>query len=682
MFKLRSILVLVILLFSIKLFSKEYEITDAESWVIPTYWDVDPPLPEDVEDGEYYHLFEQQTFLEEKNISQYKHHVIELININGVENNSQISIDFDPSYEKLLLHDINIIRNGNNIDKLKDAQISLFHRETDMDALLFDGTKTFSAILKDVRPGDILDYSYTIIGYNPVFKNKFSKKYYLEWSVPVNKVYVRLINKKRSKLFFNYKNETIEPTILDNDIQEYIWENSANSSLNWESNTPSWYSPLNTVEVSEFSSWLELKKWAIDLFVQEFTKDEINNVYTSIVTTDMTTEEKLFSIIAWVQNEIRYLGLESGVDSYKPTTPDITLERRFGDCKDKSFLSVELLGLAGIKAWPVLVNTKKGKTLNKSLPMTGLFNHVIIVVEMDNKLVWIDPTDTYQRGGLKDFYQPNYFNALVLDNSDKTFVSMDKGPLDRSNFHIEYEFDLRPETALFNVTATSKFDEADYQRYKFESNSKKKMQEEYINFYSKYYPEITQKNMLEIQDSKDINSFRTLEQYTVPDLWVIDEDTDKKEVDLYPIDISAYIYKPSDRRRKMPISLNYPIKVTQNIIVNFNDEQGTFDNDSFNLSSEYIEFDFKSSFEDGVLTNTFMFRTLKDHVPIEDVKQYLKDIDKIQDKMSYSYYEEFEKEITGKKSGTADIVGSLFVIIVMIAFFINKGKKKNRVMLT
>lgn len=676
MFKIKYLKILLIFLSTSMLFSIEYEIVPAELWINPANWNVNSPLPENIEDGEYYHLYEQQVLLEEKNVSQFKHHVIELTNIHGVENNSQISIDFDPAYEKLLLHNIDILRDGNKIDKLVDAKKELYHRETDMDALLYDGTKTFHAILNDVRPGDILDYSYTKVGLNPVFNNKFSKKYYLDWSVPVKKVYVRLINKKGTKLYFNYSNDIIEPIITKNTYPEYIWENDSSDILNWESNTPSWYNPLDTVEVTEFSSWLEMKKWAVALFDQRYNREEILNIYNNIVSEGLTPEEKLFLIIKWVQEEIRYLGLESGVDSHKPTTPDITLKRRFGDCKDKSFLAVELLDVAGIKAWPVLVNTRTGRNVDNSLPMTGLFNHAIIVAEIDNKRIWIDPTDTYQSGGLDSFNQPNYYNALILDDSENIFVSMDKKPLEIPNFKVVYNFDLRSEIPLFNVTAVNKFNEADYQRYKFDSTSKKEIQEGYLNYYTSYYQDITLSKIVEAKDSTSDNTFSTYEEYTIPGMWIEDDESDDRDINIYPIELSDYIKKPSDLRRGMPISLNYPLKVIQEINVHFDEKQGTFDDDNFKLSSDYIEFDFKSSFKNQILTNIFTYRTLKDHVPIEDVKQYLKDIGKIREEIGYSYYGEFEKENIEEKSSSINDVGFVIILISVIAYFINKNRKK------
>lgn len=662
--------------------AEEYEISDEKSWVNPIQYDTDISLPDNLQGGEYYHLFEQQTFLEKSQVSYYKRSIIELVNIRGVEDYSQISIDFDPSYEKLFIHDIYIKRDGRVINKLENSDINVFHRETDMDALIYDGSKTFNVILKDVRVGDILEYSYTIEGINPVFNNKFSKSYYLDWSIPVNRLYIRILNNKGTPLFFNYLNDQIKPSVTgdENTSTEYIWETSSNNSFRWESSTPDWYNPLNIVEISEYDSWFEFKQWARELFNNEYNDAEILSTYNAIIDEDSSIDEKLFTIINWVQEEIRYLGLESGIDSHRPTSPDITLKRRFGDCKDKSYLLVVLLKTAGIKSWPVLVNTNTGKTLNKSIPMTGLFNHAIIAVEMDNQIFWVDPTATYQEGKIRDFYQPDYYNALILDESDEIFISMDKGPVDIPNIDFEYKYNLSKTIPTFEVKTINKYDEADYQRYYYDTENMKTIEEKYINYYTREYQGIEKNKDVIFEDDKINNTFITSESYIIPDIWEIDDDTKKKSVSLYPLDISGYINKPKDLRRKMPLQLNYPLKITHKIIAEFDSEQGAFSEDNFNLTSEYIEFDFKSSFKNQTLINTYSFRTLKDSIPSKDVKTYLKDIDTILEKFNYSYYNQFDKEA----SSDINIGRLIYLIIIILTFiysWIRKSNKKRKLSL-
>lgn len=677
----RNILIIMSYLSLCTLWADEYEVAPYESWVEPVKQEFAEEYDEYIEDGEFYHLYENQILLEDNRVAQFRHYVIEMTNLNGVESNSQISIDFDPAYETLTIHNISLIRDGEVIDRLDSADTDIFNRETDMDRLLYDGTKTFHAILKDVRPGDILDYSYTLEGMNPVFDNKFSRTLWLEWSIPVGRVYYRVIHKRDTPLNIRYTNEEVEADIfrLKERGTEYIWDHNALISIDWESGIPDWYNPLKRVELTEFDSWSELKSWAKELFVQDFPKDQLEGIYDSLVTDSMSREEKLFTIVQWVQDEIRYLGLESGIDSHKPTTPDITLDRRFGDCKDKSFMTVELLNMAGIESWPVLVDTESGKTVNESLPMTGLFDHVIIATRLNRELMWIDPTDSYQRGGQNTFYQPNYYYALVLDDTENIFQSMDSGPMDVAGQHFLYEIDVREEEPTFVVSCINRFDDADYMRYKFDSGSHREINEGYRDYYMDYYDDIYIDNPIEIIDDETENRFTTLEKYRVPGFWLEDEESDDREINIYAIDLSDYINKPEDTRREMPLELNYPTYVTQTIKVKFDKKQGAYNEDSFNLSSEYIEYNFDSKYEDDTLINNFSFKVLKDHVPPEDMEAYLKDIDAILDNLEYSYYTEFfDNPLDTIELDSDTNYLPYIIIIVLVILLIRSNRKDNK----
>ena len=38
------------------------------------------------------------------------------------------------------------------------------------------------------------------------------------------------------------------------------------------------------------------------------------------------------AVINFVQNDIRYMGIEQGIGSIKPFTPEQVVKQRFGDC--------------------------------------------------------------------------------------------------------------------------------------------------------------------------------------------------------------------------------------------------------------------------------------------------------------------------------------------------------------
>ena len=71
--------------------------------------------------------------------TKYFKKAIKILTESGVENSSEISIEFDTSYQKLILHTLKIIRNNQTIDKLSSAKFKVVQQEKDLSKHLYDG---------------------------------------------------------------------------------------------------------------------------------------------------------------------------------------------------------------------------------------------------------------------------------------------------------------------------------------------------------------------------------------------------------------------------------------------------------------------------------------------------------------------------------------------------------------
>lgn len=91
---------------------------------------------------------------------------------------------------------------------------------------------------------------------------------------------------------------------------------------------------------------------------------------------------KLEALLDFVRRQVRYVAVEVGVGGYRPHTPQEVLERRWGDCKDKAFLLVDLLRDSGIEAWPVLIRLDPDGRVDREFP-SPQFNHVIVAVRAE-----------------------------------------------------------------------------------------------------------------------------------------------------------------------------------------------------------------------------------------------------------------------------------------------------------
>ena len=174
---------------------------------------------------------------------------------------SDITVGFDPAYQRLLFHQIKIHRDGKVIDKLStDGRVRLVQREESMDRYLYDGSLTAIVHLKDVRVGDVIEYEYTRRGFNPVYNGHFAMALYFENSSPFERLYTRLIKPVSKQLIMKNVGHELNPEIqrTDNTV-EYGWDIPKTAAMIAENNTPQWHNPYKRVMVSNFANWHELR---------------------------------------------------------------------------------------------------------------------------------------------------------------------------------------------------------------------------------------------------------------------------------------------------------------------------------------------------------------------------------------------------------------------------------------
>src|SRR5437764_8162154 len=109
-------------------------------------------LDKDAEDGYADLNFEKQVSLADQCV--YMRKSIKILSEAGVQNESQISIIFDPSYQQLIFHTIRVIRNGEIINHLQLSKIKTIQQETDLDNFIYNGSLNAVLFLEDVRKGD------------------------------------------------------------------------------------------------------------------------------------------------------------------------------------------------------------------------------------------------------------------------------------------------------------------------------------------------------------------------------------------------------------------------------------------------------------------------------------------------------------------------------------------------
>ncbi|MEP1985138.1 MAG: DUF3857 domain-containing protein, partial [Maribacter dokdonensis] len=213
------------LIFSITINAQKVKKTPLPNWVTPIIYQEEK---EPNNEGAYkYLVLDYQDNLVQK--EQFIHYAVKILNNEGIQEMSDINAVFDPAYQTIAFHKIQVIRNGEKIDKLQNATINTFQRETNLERSLYDGSLTAVINLSDIRVGDIVEYAYTLKGYNPINKGNYANLVYEEYTIPVNKIYSKILTDKNNPIFYKLLNGANEPKIENTSFgKEYSWENNSN----------------------------------------------------------------------------------------------------------------------------------------------------------------------------------------------------------------------------------------------------------------------------------------------------------------------------------------------------------------------------------------------------------------------------------------------------------------------
>lgn len=616
--------------------------------------------------GYFYLLLERQINVESQ--ETYRRTSIKVLTESGLETASSISINFDPSYQKVSFHNVVVRRGDRVIDKLKTSNFEILRREENMDRLVYD--KSLDAILNldDIQVGDIIEYDYTVRGYNPVFAGKFFQTVYLNYSIPVGKIYAAITCGKNRQLFFKPFNNGAKPTEKERgSLRHYIWERSDVAALLSEDRLPSWYDAYDNVEISEFESWSDVSKWAQPLYTTVKVSPEIDAKVNQIKSENKTLDDQIVAAIQFVQDEIRYLSFSDGIQGYKPHKPSDVLKQRFGDCKDKSLLLSHILQKLGVKSYPALVSTSLGKVIDKCLPTPGAFDHCITQFEFGDSTYWVDPTMKLQRGRLGIRYTPNYHNALVISPETTGLVVMGSNPkLSSIKVAEDYAFKIVGGSSSLKVTTTYRGAEADEIRQYWKSNSADEIKKSFTNFYANEYPDILPDGYAQFTDDERDNTLTVVENYTIETLWTYDSASQQRVAEFYARITANYLNQPSTKRRTMPYGLSHPVNVAQTITINLPEPWNVTESNKTVITQA-----FRSTYETDYIGDAIRiyhtYSTTDDHIEAADTKDYVDKVETVQNNLTFQL-----TYGSANSSGASSSFNMPFLLIglVMVPFMI------------
>jgi transglutaminase-like putative cysteine protease len=543
----------------------------------------------------------------------------------------QPQLVFNPAYQRTQLHLLRVHRGGTVIDKLPGARITFMQREQGLENGVYSGVVAASILVDDLRVGDTMEIAYTNIGDNPVFHGRYSDNASWDQSSPTEWRRVTLRSPADRKVAWRLMGDrpgdavTPEETVAGG-IRRLRWQARGLPRSEHVEDAPSDYLQHRFLQFSEWASWREVTDWAAQLFTPPPGGADGLREVVATLSRHPTEQERVAAALLWVQNEIRYVSLSLGESSHRPASPATTLARRYGDCKDKSVLLVELLRAMGIAAQPVLVTSDVPKGHGRFLPSPVVFDHVIVRAQVGGRDHYLDATRLGQAGRLDrmgQFWEDTEVLVVAPGNDAFTIVKTpDFAAISRNELSEKISLPKHDGPGVIEVRHVFSGSGAEVRRQVLGQMAPDALQKTLLEPYEERYPGARHRKPAVLQDDLSENLLTLVMELEVPKLAL--ESGQAWGVRFRPTNLYGVLRSAPTASRTVPLSLGQPRKLRYSLEVEFPPEVSKL-MDPFQrvMRDPAFAYDFNMTFRGNRGTVTAELQVLSDRVEPARTGAYL-----------------------------------------------------------
>ncbi len=602
----------------------------------------------------------------------YRRLVMAIVDRAGLEEGGRFSIGFQPDFHTVTLHAIRLRRDGRWLDRTRTSRIDVLRTEDDADVGILDGWRTASLLIPDVRVGDVVDVSFSVSGTNPVFGALRSATFSAAYSQGAAMRLVRALGPAATPLQWRVTGPTDYAMTVSASagIEARRFVARPLPAVQSEDGAPEGFDGFGAIAFSNARDWGEVVRWAMPLFDDGERGPRYAEALASVrgVEGDGAMLHRALEI---AQRDVRYVSLSIGRSSHAPASPEATLERRFGDCKDKSRLLVTLLRDAGVAAEPVFVDTVKRGRIDERLAGPSAFDHVIVRARVEGEWHYVDPTRDVEVGQRGDRAPASFGRGLPVAEGGVALVAIAEAPAGEEEVRVEQTVVRTPAKALdegasphvdIEVASTYRRGQANRVRAHFAADGAEQVGREYLDYMRGIYRDIRATDAPGLVDETARNLVTVTEAYRAP--MPADGGGAGHEFNLRLFQIADWVPDSSLPERRWPLALEGPRGGSQEIRMTL---KGGWDIEPEREVVENVAFRFER--EVGVEGDTLRIRgrwqRLAEEIAPEDYAAIRADLERVDGLLDYSI-------VTGLEATAAatllwrDLVWAAFALVLAV----------------
>jgi len=359
--------------------------------------------------------------------------VVQVLKEDAVERWAEFSFSYEPRHERLTVNWVRVVKPDGTVlsDKAGIAQ------DADVPAPMNDPVyveqKVRRMSLANVRPGTLVDYSYTVEELKPFRTGDF----FAPWRVNPGTLV------RRSRLMLDTpaslvprvaeRNLNFKPvTVVANGRRVVTWAAQDVPRIEPEPFASDSNGVDMRIDVGAPAAWREIGAWYAGLARDRYAMTPaLERKLASLVAGARTLDDSIKAVHRYVTRDVRYVAISLRMGGYQPHAAAEVVATGYGDCKDKATLFIALMKRMGITAFPVLLSA--GGSVERALPTISAFNHAIAAVERPAGRLFVDLTASdVPWGSLPEPDQGQFVLVIRPDGRTEETITPES---DRSEIH-------------------------------------------------------------------------------------------------------------------------------------------------------------------------------------------------------------------------------------------------------
>jgi tetratricopeptide (TPR) repeat protein len=384
----------------------------APSWVLPA-----PPIKQDSQNLPLFAVLDEQVRIADGAVWSYREIGSRAVSADALARMGTLTLNWQPFHGDLIIHRVEIVRDGQRIDVLKAGQkFSVIRREQGLEKLEINGILTATLQVEGLRVGDVLDVAYSVSTKDAALKGGVqASEVALSAPFKIDFTRARFMWPVGAPIHWKAYPAGLKTSEADNlGWRELNFELPGPKQPEMPADAPKRYQPISAIEVSSFADWPAVSEVFAPLYQTKgliVPATPLAQEVAKIRALETDPKRRVAASLSLVQDRVRYFAAGMNGGNYVPQQPNRTWTAGYGDCKAKTLLLLAILHELGIEAEPVLANIGQGDIVQIRLPAPAAFNHIFVHARVNGEDLWLDGTGRGTQ--LEDMGDPPPFRSVL-----------------------------------------------------------------------------------------------------------------------------------------------------------------------------------------------------------------------------------------------------------------------------